>query len=155
MNKLFEHTIDYTKVGEGLGLTADEARKFLNDGRIIGRLAEFILAKRTSSKRAKSEKSAYDVDGENGERIEVRCITDQLSFASSKEIGSGRKVTQAGFEEKLNSLDYFVAVDKRAVDSLNFIRIDKVDIDDMISDGTLRKNKSVNAKKLYRRIDKI
>lgn len=149
MNERFTHKLNLKKVAEGLGLSEEEVIAFLNDGRIVGRLGEFIYAKKTGSTRAKSEGSAYDVDGSNGERIEVRSITDQISFASSKEVGYGRKVTEAGFEEKMNSLDYFVGIDFREMSNLRFIEIGKSDVEAMANEGILRKNKSVGAKKLF------
>jgi len=149
MKEKFSHKLDLKKVAEGLGLSEAEVVSFFNDGRIVGRLGEFIYANKTGSNRAKSEGSSYDVDGVNGERIEVRSITEQISFASSKEVGYGRKVTEAGFNEKMNSLDFFVGIDFREMSNLRFIEIGKDDVNAMADSGILRKNKSVGAKKFF------
>jgi hypothetical protein len=143
------HKLDLKKVADGLGLSLEETKLFFNDGRVIGRLGEFIYAKKTNSKRAKSEGSSYDIDKNDGKKVEVRSITNAISFASSKEVGYGRKVTEKGFEDKLNSLDYFVGIDFRDMENLKFIDVSKEMIDEMIDMGIMRKNKSVNCNKFY------
>jgi hypothetical protein len=149
MKQKLKHQLDLEKVAEGLGLSVEETMKFFNDGRIVGRLGEFIYANKMGGSRAKSEGSSYDVDGENGERIEVRSITHGISFASSKEVGFGRSVTEEGYAEKLNSLDSYIGIDFRNLSELSFIEITKEDLVDMNENGLLRKNKSVASSKFY------
>ena len=149
MEQKLKHQLDLEKVAEGLGLSVDETIKFFNDGRIVGRLGEFIYANKMGGNRAKSEGSSYDVDGENGERIEVRSITNGISFASSKEVGFGRSVTEEGYAEKLDSLDSYIGIDFRNLSELTFIEITKDDLVDMNEKGLLRKNKSVTSNKFY------
>ena len=149
MEQKLKHQLDLEKVAEGLGLSVDETIKFFNDGRIVGRLGEFIYANKMGGNRAKSEGSSYDVDGENGERIEVRSITHGISFASSKEVGFGRSVTEEGYAEKLDSLDSYIGIDFRNLSELAFIEITKDDLVDMNERGLLRKNKSVTSNKFY------
>jgi hypothetical protein len=149
MKQKLKHQLDLEKVAEGLGLSVEETMKFFNDGRIVGRLGEFIYANKMGGSRAKSEGSSYDVDGENGERIEVRSITNAISFASSKEVGFGRSVTEEGYAEKLDSLDLYIGIDFRNLSELSFIEITKEDLIDMNENGLLRKNKSVTSNKFY------
>jgi hypothetical protein len=149
MEQKLKHQLDLEKVAEGLGLSVEETIKFFNDGRIVGRLGEFIYANKMGGNRAKSEGSSYDVDGKNGERIEVRSITEGISFASSKEVGFGRSVTEAGYAEKLDSLDSYIGIDFRNLSELSFIEITKDDLNDMNEKGLLRKNKSVGSNKFY------
>jgi hypothetical protein len=149
MEQKLKHQLDLEKVAEGLGLSVEETMKFFNDGRIVGRLGEFIYANKMGGSRAKSEGSSYDVDGENGERIEVRSITHGISFASSKEVGYGRSVTEEGYAEKLDSLDSYIGIDFRNLSELSFIEITKEDLVDMNENGLLRKNKSVASSKFY------
>jgi len=115
MKQKLKHQLDLEKVAEGLGLSVEETMKFFNDGRIVGRLGEFIYANKMGGSRAKSEGSSYDVDGENGERIEVRSITHGISFASSKEVGYGRSVTEEGYAEKLDSLDSYIGLFSKTI----------------------------------------
>lgn len=149
------HKIDLKQLAKGFGISESMVVEFLNDGRTFGRLGEFIYAEKTGATRAKSEGSPYDIDGLNGERIEIRSITNQISFASSKEVGYGRKVTEAGFSEKLNSVDYFVGIDFRNISNPTFVKITKDSIAKMGEVGILRKNKSVSANKFYNFLNKI
>ena len=149
MEQKLKHQLDLEKVAEGLGLSVEQTIKFFNDGRVVGRLGEFIYANKTGGNRAKSEGSSYDVDGVNGERIEVRSITEGISFASSKEVGFGRSVTVEGYAEKLDSLDSYIGIDFRNLSELSFIEITKDDLADMNEKGILRKNKSVGSNKFY------
>lgn len=153
MKEVLKHQLDLEKVANGLGLSVEETIKFFNDGRIVGRLGEFIYSNKMGGNRAKSEGSSYDVDGENGERIEVRSITHSISFASSKEVGFGRSVTEEGYAQKLDSLDSYIGIDFRNLSELSFIEITKDTLVDMNENGLLRKNKSVNSKKFYQYLE--
>lgn len=156
MEKTLSHKIDWKKVAEGLNLPIDETKKFFNDGRIIGRLGEFIYATKLNSNRSQNENASYDINMNNGDKVEIRSITSQICFTSSKEIGFGRKVTDEGFEAKLNSLDYFVGIDFRNLDELNFIRIEKSDIaNNGVLHKHLRKNKTVSSANFYESYKKI
>ncbi len=100
MKKIATHKIDLKKISEGFGLSEKETFDFFNDGRIMGRLGEFIHSNSDGGKR-QNENSKFDIIENNTKKSEVRSITDKVSFASSKEIGYGRKVTEEGFQEKL------------------------------------------------------
>jgi hypothetical protein len=154
MVEKLKHSIDLQKVADGFGISVDDVTKFLNDGRVMGRLGEFIYADKMGGERAKSENSPYDIDMPNGDKIEVRSITNNISFASSKEVGFGRHVTEEGYAEKLNNLTYFVGIDFRDMNSIKFIQIDKQDLTNMMGNGIMRKNKSVSSKNIYNSFDK-
>jgi hypothetical protein len=147
MQILFTHTIDINQLAIGFGLDTNKSSNFLNDGRLTGRLAEFIFAQKTGGNKT-AENMPYDIDMPNGDRVEIRSVTKGLSFASSKEVGFGRKVTAQGFLDKLNSVDYFVAVDYDSLmGTMKFIKVEKSDIITMESKQLLRKNKSISRKK--------
>ena len=147
-----KHKIDWKKVSEGLGISEENTKKCFNDGRFMGRYGEFVLAEKTNSNRAKSEAASYDVDSSDGLKKEVRSITkvSGISFASSKEVGYGRKVTEKGFQEKLDALDIYVGIDFRNMGEIEFIDISKEMVSEMTNNGMMRKDKSVNANKLYK-----
>jgi hypothetical protein len=111
----------------------------------MGRVGEFWQGQR------QKENSPFDVKDENGLRLEVRSITDKVSFASSKEIGSGRCVTEEGFTKKLNSLDKYLLLDIRDLErgSVDVIEINKEEVLNL----SLGKNKSISAKKFYKIYD--
>lgn len=143
-----KHEIDYNKIAEGLGIPLEDCKEFFNDGRIMGRLAEFVYAQKTGGWRCDSENSPFDVHSKDGDRVEVRSITKNgVSFASSKEVGYGRSVTKQGYAEKLDSLDYYACVDFSDMNTLNFIEVDKEFLNEIENSGIMRKNKSVNMKK--------
>jgi hypothetical protein len=152
MKKINEHSIDFQKVSEGCGLPLEDVISFFDDGRIIGRFAEFIQKHKYNTQRT-NENSPYDVDGDN-KRIEVRCITKQLSFASSKEIGFGRKVTEEGFKEKLNNIDVYHVVDKRNINNLKIIEVTKENVEEMINLKLIGKNKTITSKNFFNYYDR-
>jgi hypothetical protein len=149
MNNM-KHKIKLEKIAEGLNISSDRVNKFLNDGRIIGRLSEFIREEIRGSTRASSESSPYDITDDTNGREEVRSISKNgISFASSKEVGYGREVTEEGFKEKLDKLDIYVAVDFRDIENLIFHEITKDEIMLLEKNGKLGKNKRMSAEKIY------
>ena len=110
-------------------------------------MGEFIEKERLEIER-QPENSIFDLEHE-GKKIEVRCITKQVSFAQSKEVGYGRKVTEEGFRNKLNNLDCYVLLDKRNLSELKFIELTKNDIYRLMKNNHLNKNKSISSKKFY------
>ena len=151
MRKMYDHKVNWTLVGEGLGLSIEGTIEFFDDGRTVSRYGEFVQKEREKGVR-QNEKSPYDVKEINGVRSEVRAITKQISFAASKEVGIGRNVTEEGFVQKLNSLDRFIAIDKRKINdgTLSFIELKKEDLDNL----KLGKNKSISSKKFFKTYDR-
>ena len=152
MRKISDHYIDWNTTAKGLGLSTSKAIEMFNDGRILSRYGEFLHEKEEKGKR-QNENSKFDIREQNNIRSEVRSITDNVSFASSKEIGYGRKVTKEGFKEKLNSIDRFILIDKRGLleGKLGFIEVTKKDLETL----ELGINKSVSAKKFFKKYDTI
>jgi hypothetical protein len=149
MKKIQTKQINFDLLAQALGLNSKEqAFDFMNDGRIVGRLAEFWV-----DGIRQNENSSFDVENAQGERIEVRAITKKVSFASSKEVGFGRKVTDKGYIEKLNSLDKFVLADIR---SLKEGKVDMIEVNkEQLATLPLGKNKSISAKKFFKKYDGI
>jgi hypothetical protein len=150
----FSHKINYKYLSKALGISEELSIKFLNDGRIMGRLGEFILEERGVGIRSGNENTPYDNITEDDKRIEVRSITNKVSFASSKEIGFGRSVTEAGFQDKLDSIDYYVCIDFSDKNTIDFIPITKDDIKEMIDNKIIGKNKAVSKKKFYKYLNR-
>jgi hypothetical protein len=150
MERINTYTINWDKVAEGLGLTTDKTIDMFDDGRMLGRLGEYLHENSEKGQR-QNETSVYDVKESNNIRSEIRTITDKVSFAASKEVGSGRKVTEEGFQEKLNSLDRFILIDKRLIlkGIIHSIEVTKEDLEVL----PLGKNKSISAKKFFENYD--
>jgi len=147
MKKIQRKKIDLKLLAQALGLTdSEESYNFLNDGRIIGRLAEFWV-----DGVRQNENSSFDVKNTLGERIEVRTITKKVSFASSKEVGFGRKVTDGGYNKKLDSLDKFILADIRNLKDGN---VDMIEVNkEQLLTLPIGKNKDISAKKFYKIYD--
>jgi hypothetical protein len=149
MRKIQTTEINLELLAQALGLAnSEDAYNFLNDGRIIGRLGEFWV-----EGQRQNENSPFDVKNNNGERIEVRSITKKVSFASSKEVGYGRSVTEEGFTEKLNSLDKYILLDIRGLKEgkVHMIEVKKEQLDTL----PIGKNKDITAKKFYEVYDGV
>jgi len=147
MKKIQRKKIDLKLLAQALGLTdSEESYNFLNDGRIIGRLAEFWV-----DGVRQNENTSFDVKNTLGERIEVRTITKKVSFASSKEVGFGRKVTDEGYNKKLDSLDKFILADIRNLKDGN---VDMIEVNkEQLLTLPIGKNKDISAKKFYKIYD--
>jgi hypothetical protein len=147
MKKTQTKKINLKLLAQALELTdSDESYNFLNDGRIIGRLAEFWV-----DGVRQNENSSFDVKNTQGERIEVRTITKKVSFASSKEVGFGRKVTDEGYNKKLDSLDKFILADIRNLKDGN---VDMIEVNkEQLLTLPIGKNKDISAKKFYKIYD--
>jgi hypothetical protein len=152
MKKIYDVNIDWGKVSEGLGLPKDVVIEWFKDGRRLGSIGEYYHEKIEGGKRQK-ENSKFDVLETENVKSEVRAITDKVSFASSKEVGYGRQVTEEGFNEKLNSIDRYILVDPRNIidGQLSMIEITKEDVYNL----KLGKNKSISSKKFFNVYDRI
>jgi len=152
MKKKNTYMINWEMVAKGLGLSTEKVIDMFDDGRILGRLGEYLHEKSENGER-QNENSTYDVKESNDIRSEIRTITDKVSFASSKEVGYGRKVTERGFQEKLNSIDRFILIDKRLLleGNIDTIEVTKQDLAEL----SLGKNKSISAKKFFKKYDGI
>ena len=154
MKQIFKHDIDYNRVAKGLGISKDLTVKFFNDGRIMGRLGEFILEDKDVGKRSDNEGTSYDNVTDDNKHLEVRSITNRLSFAPSKETGYGRTVTEEGFNEKLNAVDSFVAIDfKDNPSELDFYKIQSEDVKRWCDEGFIGKGKAVSRNKILSKIE--
>ena len=147
MRKIGTHKIDYEKLSDGFNLPIEQVKNFLNDGRVMGRLGEYTHSLSSGGGR-QNENSSFDILEKNNQKTEIRSITKNVSFASSKEVGYGRKVTENGFIEKLNSIDRYVLLDLRNLKNGTYdtIEVTKEDIN-MLGLG---KNKQMSAKKFYK-----
>jgi hypothetical protein len=151
MEKYIKHNIDWQKVSEGLGIAIDLTLEYFDDGRVIGRLGEFIDKHHTQSLR-QNENCSFDNLTIENKRREIRSCRNSVSFAASKEVGSGRKVTKEGFEEKLNNVDEFAVIDSRQIKQgkLGFVLLTT----DEVRNLPLGKNKNMSSDKFWATVEK-
>ena len=156
MKKILKHKIDYKKVAEGLGISEDRAKRFIDDGRVVGRLGEFILEDKNMGERSDNEGTSWDNLTEDNSYLEVRSITTKLSFAPSKEVGYGRTVTEEGFNKKLDDVDSFIAIDfKDDPTQLDFYKIPSEDVKRWSDEGFIGKGKAVARKKILTKLNEM
>jgi hypothetical protein len=151
MKKIIEHTLKWDELSDGFGLPIDKVKEMLDDGRILGRIGEYIDAEKDGGIRV-NENSKFDVLKSNNTKREIRSAKNKVSFASSKEVGYGRTVTEEGFKEKLDSVDDFGIVDSREFTSDGKLSIYLLTKDDVLNLG-LGKNKSMSADKFWKKIE--
>jgi len=151
MKRMNTYNLNWVMIAQGFGLPIDKTIEMFNDGRMLGRIGEFLHQNSNDGIREK-ENSSFDIKEKNNTKSEIRTITDKVSFASSKEVGSGRKVTEKGFLEKLISVDQFVLIDKRSIKEgiIDTIELTKEDIMKL----PLGKNKSLSSKKFFKEYDR-
>lgn len=147
----FNYCPDWSVVSKGLGLTLERTKRLFNDGRVIGRLAEFVIEEKGIADRAGNENLSYDNITLDNKKLEIRSLgKSSMSFLPSKEVGYGRIATEEGFKNKLDNLDIYVAADYIDLSNIKFIPITKIDVQTMDSEGILTKAKSVNRNKLFK-----
>jgi hypothetical protein len=151
MKKHLEHNIDWEVTANGLGISIESVIKFFDDGRIIGRFGEFVDSEHTNSSR-QNENSSFDTLTIENIRREIRSSRNNVSFAASKEVGSGRKVTEEGYKEKLNNVDEFVVIDSRRINQGKLVFYSLTT--DEVCSLPLGKNKSMSSDKFWGFVEK-
>lgn len=122
------------------------------DGRQIGRIGETWWAQ-TSGGSRQPENSPFDILELDGLRSEVRSAIKHVSFASSKEVGYGRSVTNEGYTKKLNQLDRFIIVNSSKLISHGYVDFWLITKNDLLVLG-LGKNKKMKANKFWSLVEK-
>jgi hypothetical protein len=93
-------------------ITEEEVTQYFTDGRRISfvlerRIAREILEGRISV----SEGDAWDIIDANGDKWEVRSLSQKIYFCPSYMVGSGRKFVEEGFLKKLEQIRGYVISD--------------------------------------------
>lgn len=152
MKTEFSHKLNIKKISKGLGLSEAMTIEFLDDGRIIGRLGEFIYAHHTGGKK-QNENAKYDILL-NGDKVEVRSVAPSgLSFAAAKETGQFREVTEEGKQEKLDALTRYSVIDYRDLSTVEFIEITKEDLDVLEEQGMINSDFKITQDKFHEYYD--
>ena len=125
--------------------------RYLSDGRHLGSVAE-DWCKILSGGVRQPEKSPFDLLEKDMTRSEIRSAVSNVSFAASKETGYGRKVTEEGFKDKLDSLDRFLIMDTRKIKENHTVDFWELTKEDVLSLG-LGKNKKMKASKFWKIVD--
>ena len=105
-------TWDVEALAEQLHLTVEETLEYFKDGRRGSFVVERRIAREMiGGKISESEGSAFDVYDSEGNKWEVRSLTNSgIYFCPSYMVGAGRKFDESGFQAKLNEVKgYYVA----------------------------------------------
>ena len=104
---------DVQKLSEAMHLSKDDVVDYFRDGRRISFILERRICKEVLGGRMpKSEGSAFDIFDKEGNKWEVRCVTDQGTyFCPSSMIGAGRHFDEEGFLNKLKEIKGYILAD--------------------------------------------
>jgi hypothetical protein len=104
---------DADQIAAAFGVTVDDIREYLTDGRRVS----FIIERRLKWDHpgwtlAPSEGAGYDLTDPNGGKWEVRSVTGGgVYFNPSNQVGSGRRFNELGFQDKLSRINGFILAD--------------------------------------------
>ena len=113
MENRFKLQWDAVQIAAAFGVTVDDIREYLTDGRRVS----FIIERRLKWDNpgwtlAPSEGAGYDLTDPNGGKWEVRSVTGGgVYFNPSNQVGSGRHFNELGFQDKLRQIEGFILAD--------------------------------------------
>lgn len=104
---------DVQKLSEALHLSKEDIIDYFRDGRRMSFILERRICKEILGGRMpKSEGSSFDIFDKEGNKWEVRCVTEQGTyFCPSSMIGAGRFFDEEGFLNKLKEIKGYILAD--------------------------------------------
>lgn len=104
---------DVQKLSEALHLSKDDTISYFRDGRRISFILERRICKDVlGGEMPKSEGASFDIFDKEGNKWEVRCVTDTGTyFCPSSMIGVGRVFDEIGFIDKLKEIKGYILAD--------------------------------------------
>lgn len=110
------------EIVNALKITPDDVKPYFTDGRRISFILERRLAKEVfKGTLAPSEGAGFDLIDSSGGKWEVRSITSHgIYFCPSYMVGSGRSFDEAGFKDKLKSIEGYVVSDIESFPNVPF-----------------------------------
>lgn len=149
MENQYHIDFDCEKLSDAFGVEAEDVFEFMTDGR----RASFIIERRIKWAHpgwelAPTEGAGYDLMSPEGEKWEVRSITQQgVYFNPSAQVGKGRSFEELGFLAKLDDIEGFILSD---ITEFPRIPVFVVPVENVIrwySGGLLGLNAKVSRKK--------
>jgi hypothetical protein len=141
-------------LASALKLNLAEIKPYFKDGRRISFLLERSLVKKLMpGKLANSERDPYDIELVNGEKWEVRCMTERgVKFGPSKNIGGSRKFSERDFLLKLKSISGYAICDVTSFPSVQVYKIPSIEIHKLYKAGYLGSSASLSSAKKVKKI---
>ncbi len=116
---------DVGALAAAFGVTREDVREYLTDGRRASFMIERRLKVLLGWSLAPSEGAAYDLRDRQGGLWEVRSVTQAgVYFAPSNQVGSGRKFEKNAYLKKLGTLKGFILTDIVDFPRVQCFRID-------------------------------
>jgi hypothetical protein len=149
MKQRFEFEWDANKIANAFGVTADDIKEYLTDGRRVS----FIIERRLKWQHpgwtlAISEGAGYDLRDPKGGLWEVRSITGQgVYFNPSNQVGKGRVFHEGGFQAKLSAIKGFILSDIVDFPTVKFFVVPVEDVKKWHLNKLIGANAKVSRKK--------
>jgi hypothetical protein len=146
---------DIKKIAHALKLRQDDVREYFTDGRRVSFILERRIAREVlKGDVAKSEGAGYDVIDLQGEKWEVRSVSqDGVYFCPSYMVGSGRSFNERGFFEKLDEIEGYILSDIEEFPKVPFWIITKDRVREWYDNGDLGKTTKISRKKFYQLLE--
>lgn len=154
MQSRFTIRFDDRKLAEAFGVTIEDIREYLTDGR----RASFIIERRLKWANpgwelAPSEGAGYDLRAPDGGLWEVRSITKSgVYFNPSAQVGSGRRFEEAGFLAKLDGVAGFILSDITLFPNIDVFKVHVKHVKHWYRLGELNANARVSRAVFYSRL---
>lgn len=154
MKTRFKIDFDEQKLAEAFGVTIDDIREYLTDGRRIS----FIIERRLKWMHpewclAPSEGAGYDLLAPDGACWEVRSITfGGVYFNPSAQVGSGRVFHEGNFLKKLDGVAGFILTDITLFPSVPVFQVPVSFVRKWWSQKKLGANARVSRNDFYRKL---
>lgn len=142
---------------DAFGMEEQDVISYFNDGR----KASFIIENRlvrdyTGGKRSDSEGSGWDIEDRNGNKWEVRSLTNSgVYFCPSSMVGSGRKFDEDGFLAKLDNVSGYLITDITQFPNVPVYRVSSEQVKGWYAENKLGAGTKVSYKNAIDKLNKI
>ena len=104
LKRIFTLIVDMKKAASAFNYTIEDVKAELENGVERSWKAERMIANREGFQKPHSRQLAYDVIQHKTQKWEIRSIRQNICFAPSGTVGSGRKFSLGALRGKLNEL---------------------------------------------------
>lgn len=130
---------DPEEIAKALKIEPEDVQEYFTDGRRVSFIVERRIAREIlKGKLAPTEGAGYDIIDSQGNKWEVRSITERgIYFCPSYMVGSGRQFNKNGFLKKLGGIKGFIIADIKSFPSIPFWIISADEVREWWTNGKL------------------
>lgn len=141
---------DIDKLSEAMCLDKEDVIKYFTDGRRMSFILERRICKEVlGGKLPESEGAWFDLFDADGEKWEVRSITNQGTyFCPSSMIGAGRNFDEDGFLNKLENIKGYILADITQFPNVEYWSVSSYEVIGMYIDGKISRTTKVGREKV-------